>query len=71
MVFFVTEKRNLTMFITKCYYLNLISIAKLRSIINFTNPIQPRDKQTALLYNKDITSAWAKVRHGVPQGFVL
>jgi len=28
--------------------------------------------QTALLYNKDdITSAWAKVKHGVPQGLVL
>jgi len=40
-IFFMTEKRNLTVFITKCYYLNLISIAKLMSIINFTNPIWP------------------------------
>lgn len=40
---FLTEKRNLTVFITKCYYLNLISIAKLMSIINFTNPIWPTD----------------------------
>ena len=29
--------------------------------------------QRTLLYNKDdnITSAWAKVKHGVPQGLVL
>jgi len=35
MVFFVTENRNLTVFITKCYYLNFISIAKLVSSTNY------------------------------------